>query len=109
MRMTIAAVLVLLAGGTVYAAVGGGELTMKNEGGDVIFSHQAHVRGAGLTCMDCHAGIYLNTRNHVTATMEQMETGKSCGACHDGAKAFSVKGDCEKCHGQEPAKEGGRQ
>jgi c(7)-type cytochrome triheme protein len=30
--------------------------------------------------------------------MKQMEKGKSCGACHDGKKAFSVKGDCAKCH-----------
>jgi c(7)-type cytochrome triheme protein len=30
--------------------------------------------------------------------MKQMEKGKSCGACHDGKKAFSVKGECAKCH-----------
>jgi c(7)-type cytochrome triheme protein len=30
--------------------------------------------------------------------MKDMEQGKSCGACHDGKGAFSVKGDCAKCH-----------
>ncbi len=30
--------------------------------------------------------------------MKQMQQGKSCGACHNGKKAFSVKGDCVKCH-----------
>jgi len=109
MRMTIAAVLILLAGGTAYAAVGGGDLTMKNEGGDVIFSHEAHVKAASLGCQECHPKIFLNTKNHVAVTMEQMEAGKSCGSCHDGTTAFSVKGDCEKCHSQESAKEGGRQ
>jgi len=32
--------------------------------------------------------------------MKAMESGKSCGACHDGKTAFSVKGDCAKCHKQ---------
>jgi c(7)-type cytochrome triheme protein len=29
--------------------------------------------------------------------MKDMEAGKSCGACHNGTKAFAVK-DCAKCH-----------
>jgi len=31
-------------------------------------------------------------------TMEQMEQGASCGACHDGGTAFTVKENCETCH-----------
>jgi len=27
--------------------------------------------------------------------MQQMEKGKSCGACHNGKKALSVTDDCE--------------
>jgi c(7)-type cytochrome triheme protein len=30
--------------------------------------------------------------------MEAMESGKSCGACHDGDTAFGVAEDCESCH-----------
>ena len=30
--------------------------------------------------------------------MKEMQKGKSCGACHNGKTAFSVKGDCTKCH-----------
>jgi c(7)-type cytochrome triheme protein len=30
--------------------------------------------------------------------MVEMEQGKSCGVCHDGKGAFSVAGDCQKCH-----------
>jgi c(7)-type cytochrome triheme protein len=27
-----------------------------------------------------------------------MEKGRSCGACHDGKAAFSVKANCASCH-----------
>jgi c(7)-type cytochrome triheme protein len=30
--------------------------------------------------------------------MKQMQKGKSCGSCHNGKVAFSVKGECIKCH-----------
>ncbi len=104
MRMTIAVILILLFGGVAFAVVGGGELTMKNEGGNVVFSHEAHVRTAGMQCRECHTKIYLNTEKHTSATMKEMENGKSCGTCHDGTAAFSVQENCEKCHTQEQAK-----
>jgi len=80
------------------AAVGGGDITLKNKGGDVLFSHDAHVAGMGLACTDCHDKPYLSKGQHKAVTMKQMRSGKSCGACHNGKKAFSVKGDCAKCH-----------
>jgi c(7)-type cytochrome triheme protein len=100
MKLAIAALSVLLSGGVAFAVVGGGDLTMKNDGGDVVFSHDAHVKTAGLKCQDCHAKALHNTRQHKAVTMEAMEQGKSCGACHDGQKAFSVKENCERCHKQ---------
>jgi c(7)-type cytochrome triheme protein len=109
MRMIIAAILILLSGGVAFAVVGGGDLTMKNEGGDVVFSHDNHVISAGLSCKDCHAAIYTNTRQHVTVTMQEMEQGKSCGVCHDGTKAFNVTENCETCHAQDKAKQGRKQ
>jgi c(7)-type cytochrome triheme protein len=30
--------------------------------------------------------------------MDEMEKGKSCGACHDGKTAFTVKENCDTCH-----------
>ena len=104
--MIIAAILILLSGGVAFAVVGGGELTMKNAGGDAVFSHEAHVGVATLKCQECHAKIYLNTKKHTTVTMEEMEKGKSCGVCHDGTVAFGVKDkeDCEKCHAQDQTK-----
>jgi c(7)-type cytochrome triheme protein len=31
------------------------------------------------------------------ATMDDMEIGQSCGACHNGEKAFGVE-NCDPCH-----------
>ena len=81
-----------------FAAVGGGDVTLKNKKGDVIFSHDAHVAGMRLKCTQCHDKLYTNAKQHKKATMKEMQKGKSCGACHNGKTAFSVKGDCAKCH-----------
>ena len=96
--VAITACIVLTTAGAALAAVGGGELTMKNKGGDVVFSHEAHVDGMQLACTQCHDKPYLTSKQHVTVSMKQMQKGKSCGVCHNGKKAFSVKADCAKCH-----------
>lgn len=84
--------------GSALAVVGGGDITIKGgTAGDVIFSHDLHV-GAGVDCKGCHSKLYLDTKRHKHVSMKEMQKGKSCGACHDGKKAFSVKGDCAKCH-----------
>ena len=98
MKWARAAVLVMLSGSVAFAGVGGGDVTIKNKGGDTVFSHENHVAGAGLKCQDCHAKLYTNTKQHKAVTMKAMEQGKSCGACHNGKKAFSVKENCESCH-----------
>lgn len=109
MRMILAVSLALLSGGVAFAVVGGGDITMKNEGGDVVFSHDRHVNAAGLSCQDCHTAPYLNSKNHVVVTMKEMEQGKSCGLCHNGTKAFGVNENCDTCHAQVKAKQGGKQ
>ena len=100
MTKNVAAIvlLTLTASGSALAAVGGGDITLKNKGGDVVFSHDVHVDGMGLACTECHDKLYLSKGQHKNVTMKQMRSGKSCGACHNGKKAFSVKGDCVKCH-----------
>ena len=97
MRNTMLVIL-LLAATPALAAVGGGDITLKNKGGDVLFSHEAHVTGAGQKCTACHAKLYTNAKQHKKITMKEMQKGKSCGACHNGKTAFDVKGDCSKCH-----------
>ena len=64
--------------------------------GDVMFSHTFHT---GLyTCSDCHSSLYKTARSTAKISMTEMEKGKSCGQCHDGKSAFSVKEKCEVCH-----------
>ncbi|MCM2356721.1 MAG: cytochrome c3 family protein [Geobacteraceae bacterium] len=94
----LAAAVFLAAASPALAVVGGGDVTMKNKGGDVAFSHEAHVEGASLDCRACHADLYTSSRQHKKVSMKEMQKGKSCGACHDGKKAFSVKENCSNCH-----------
>lgn len=98
MRLSIVIAL-LLAAVAAQAAVGGGDITLKNQGGDVVFSHGTHVDGAKLACTECHDKLYLSKGQHRTVTMKLMKKkGISCGACHNDMKAFSVKGNCTRCH-----------
>lgn len=98
-RTLVGAVCIALMGtGSAMAVIGGGDIVMKNKGGDVVFSHDTHVAGAALACTACHDKLYLSKGQHKTVTMKQMRSGKSCGACHNGKRAFSVKGECATCH-----------
>jgi c(7)-type cytochrome triheme protein len=92
-------VVLVLAAVPALATVGGGDITLPGgSAGNVRFSHDRHVADVGLKCQECHVKHYLDTKQHTKVTMAEMEKGKSCGACHDGKTAFSVKGDCNKCH-----------
>lgn len=64
--------------------------------GTVIFSHKFHLGMYG--CRECHGGTYGTPGKRLTAKMTDMEKGKSCGSCHDDRQAFSVKGNCARCH-----------
>lgn len=66
--------------------------------GKVVFSHKDHIKKSGMTnnCNACHDSIYA-IKKKVTYTMADMEKGKSCGACHNGSKAFALK-ECARCH-----------
>jgi c(7)-type cytochrome triheme protein len=64
--------------------------------GNVIFSHKFHI---GLySCVDCHTSLFKAARSKNKVSMREMEEGKSCGSCHDGKTAFSVKDKCGTCH-----------
>jgi len=62
----------------------------------VTFSHEFHT--AAYSCKDCHTRVFPFKAGTKHYTMASMETGKSCGACHNGKEAFTVAGDCAKCH-----------
>lgn len=73
------------------------DITFKEEDtGDVLFSHEVHTGMYG--CSDCHPGRFVPKTDNAPVSMEQMETGQSCGGCHNGDDAFSVAEDCESCH-----------
>lgn len=63
---------------------------------NVAFGHGAHAGMFG--CADCHTKVFGYGRSGKVVSMQEMEKGKSCGACHNGKTAFSVAGDCDKCH-----------
>ncbi len=73
-----------------------------NSPGTVTFGHQRHADAKITNCMDCHAPGKFQMKKGATAdlTMAAMNAGKSCGTCHNGQKAFSVKdaANCSKCH-----------
>jgi c(7)-type cytochrome triheme protein len=74
-----------------------GDILFKDEdAGNVVFPHTAHIDMFG--CDDCHPDLFKAARGANKASMEDMENGESCGACHDGDSAFGVAEDCESCH-----------
>jgi c(7)-type cytochrome triheme protein len=66
------------------------------DAGDVLFSHRFHM--GMYSCSECHPRLYIPGRGNPTVTMTEMEGQKSCGACHDGKSAFTVRENCERCH-----------
>jgi len=80
------------------SSVSGGDITLKNKGGNVVFSHSVHVDRMAQACTECHDKLYLSKGQHKKVSMKEMQKGKSCGACHNGKTAFTVKGNCSNCH-----------
>lgn len=91
--------LLIVSSSVALAQVGGGNIEFKTKAGKVIFSHENHIN-AGTTCTDCHPKPFLTQEKHKKVTMAQMAKGESCGKCHNGKVAFSVKtkADCNTCH-----------
>ncbi len=66
--------------------------------GKIVFDGKVHA-DKGLKCTDCHTKIF-QMKKGAKITMADMNTGKNCGTCHNGGKAFksSDPGNCGKCH-----------
>jgi c(7)-type cytochrome triheme protein len=80
-------------------SVGGGDITFSVKGaGNVVYSHELHLTKAGQKCSNCHYTIFKMAKLQQQATMADMQNGRSCGACHNGKKAFTVKANCANCH-----------
>lgn len=67
------------------------------QGGSIRFSHQRHL-ASSLSCHECHETLFRTGGGAVHTSMDKMGSGESCGACHDGRRAFSVRENCASCH-----------
>ena len=71
--------------------------------GVVKFSHASHVDAAKPNCTACHPKPFQilgggGAKKAATPIRhEDMEAGRSCGACHDGKAAHGLD-DCTACH-----------
>lgn len=63
--------------------------------GPVQFSHQVHT--AKFSCDKCHPKLFDMKKTQGKMTMDAMNDGKYCGACHNGKIAVAVT-ECDKCH-----------
>ena len=72
------------------------ELVYKVTGmGIVKFSHKLHANK--FSCDKCHPNLFTMNKTQGKITMDAMNQGKLCGACHNGKIAISVT-ECDKCH-----------
>jgi len=70
-----------------------------NSPGKVTFEHAKHL-AKGAKCADCHPKLFAMKKGGAKLAMDSMGEGKTCGACHDGKKAFGVMDGekCDSCH-----------
>ncbi len=94
--LVISFVVVFVLATSVFA-VGPGKTVEFEKGGKVIFDGKTH---SSAKCNECHPALFKMKKGADVMTMKEMEAGKFCGACHNGAKAFSTKdaANCAKCH-----------
>lgn len=73
--------------------------------GKVTFRHLTHVDQEKPDCTTCHPTLFKILEREGPAPAEttyhsEMDSGRRCGACHDGKAAFAVE-NCVACHLQE--------
>ncbi|GAM11595.1 class III cytochrome C family protein [Geobacter sp. OR-1] len=64
---------------------------------EVVFSHSIHIDKTKGKCKSCHNGKIITGKDK-NVSMAEMEKGRTCGACHNGKGAFTVAGNCNRCH-----------
>jgi c(7)-type cytochrome triheme protein len=63
----------------------------------VLFAHWSH--RTRYTCSVCHVDLGFPLKAGETVVRHtQLDSGSSCGACHDGSTAFSTTTSCVLCH-----------
>jgi len=62
-----------------------------------IFPHSIH--RIAFKCAACHDDLFPMKAGSTKITMDAIQGGKSCGACHNGTKAFASSfATCPRCH-----------
>ncbi len=79
-------------------AVPPGQIVTWTDGtqGPVIFEGAEHAE-KGFKCESCHPALFQKKKGSAKMTMELLNKGEFCGACHNGKIAFSTS-DTRKCH-----------
>ena len=54
-------------------------------------------------CKVCHERLFVMKNGSNDITMNKIDNGNMCGACHNGKLAFSPKDNCERCHQYNPS------
>ncbi len=100
LRLLVILLLLIVLPSSLYARWIKDRVSFNTESvGTVEFSHYNHLEAIGNNCPTCHNQVFhVVTSKNPTVTMAEMAKGKSCGACHNGRQAFSVKQDCSTCH-----------
>ena len=97
--MAFGIIVILVLTSPAWSKIGGGDIIFRpKKAAKVTYSHDFHVGKLGLRCTNCHYRLYTTVEGHNTVTMADMVKGESCGACHNGKKAFDVNGNCDRCH-----------
>ena len=96
MKYLVAAIIMLLAVGTVFSMPGGKVFLYGGAGqGQVIFDAKKHA-SLGYVCNDCHLEVFP-TAKKALITMDDHDGGKAkCFSCHNNTVAFYD--DCQACH-----------
>ena len=84
-KLIIAAlVMMVLFVSTPVFAVGPGKTVefSGNGAGKVVFDGKVHAKAK---CSECHPAIFKMKKGTTAVTMKDMEAGKGCGVCHNGA------------------------
>lgn len=64
-----------------------------------VFPHTLH--RVQFKCYVCHDSIFKMKAGANVIAMDNIFSGKLCGACHNGATAFAANfGSCDRCHRQ---------
>jgi c(7)-type cytochrome triheme protein len=80
------------------------DIVYSSTGEAVVFSHRKHVEDFGTACDECHGAIFAVKVGAARAkgdfTMQSLYSGKYCGVCHNGQKAFASDDieQCARCH-----------